>query len=58
MATTICLSKGVLIETVSRILGHMSIRTIKITNQKISQDMEALSSKLGNIEEGILNEIK
>lgn len=62
MATTICLSKGVPIETVSRMLGHMSIRTTqiyaKITNQKISQDMEQLSSKLGDLENGILREIK
>ena len=49
-ATTITLSQGVPIETVSRMLGHMNIKTTqiyaRITNQKVSQDMELLSSKL------------
>lgn len=61
MATTICLSKGVPIETVSRILGHTNIRTTqiyaKITNQKISQDMEVLSHKLESFEEQIIKQI-
>lgn len=47
---TLSLSKGVPIETVSSILGHTSIRTTqiyaKITNQKISEDMEDLAGKL------------
>lgn len=61
MATTICLSKGVPIETVSRMLGHMSIRTTqiyaKITNEKISQDMELLSGKLGDLEKKLIGKI-
>jgi len=43
-ATTILLSNGVPIETVSRLLGHTNIKTTqiyaKITAQKISQDMD------------------
>ena len=50
-ATTILLSNGVPIETVSRLLGHTNIKTTqiyaKITAQKISQDLELLSDKLG-----------
>jgi site-specific recombinase XerD len=61
MATTICLSKGMPIETVSRILGHTNIKTTqiyaKITNQKISQDMEALSHKLEDLEKQITKRI-
>lgn len=45
-ATTILLSNGVPIETVSRLLGHTNIKTTqiyaKITVQKISQDLEQL----------------
>lgn len=52
-ATTITLSQGVPIETVSKMLGHSSIKTTqiyaKITNQKISQDMEILSNKLRKV---------
>ncbi len=59
MATTICLSKGVPIETVSRILGHTNIKTTqiyaKITNQKISQDMEVLSLKLESFKKQFTN---
>lgn len=53
-ATTIMLSNGVPIETVSRLLGHTNIKTTqiyaKITNQKISRDMEMLSSRLDEME--------
>ena len=56
-ATLIFLSQGVPIETVSRILGHTNIKTTqiyaKITNQKISQDMEVLSQKIGDMEKNI-----
>lgn len=55
MATTVALSNGVPIETVSKMLGHTSIRTTqiyaKITNEKISRDMEALTLKLDGIEQ-------
>ena len=60
-ATTILLSNGVPIETVSRLLGHTNIKTTqiyaKITNQKISQDMAELSAKLENMEKSISNAI-
>lgn len=48
---TMSLSKGVPIETVSKMLGHNKIQTTqiyaKITNKKLEADMLALSSKLG-----------
>lgn len=60
-ATTILLSNGVPIETVSRLLGHINIKTTqiyaKITAQKISQDMEQLSEKLGDMEKSIYRSI-
>lgn len=53
-ATTVTLSKGVSIETVSKMLGHTNIKTTqiyaRITDQKISHDMQALSSKLGDLQ--------
>lgn len=56
-ATTILLSHGVPIETVSRILGHTNIKTTqiyaRITNQKISRNMETLSQKLEVMEKSI-----
>ena len=49
-ATTITLSKGVPIESVSKMLGHTNIKTTqiyaRITNEKISADMQLLSRKL------------
>ncbi|MCW3807329.1 site-specific integrase [Plebeiibacterium marinum] len=49
-ATTITLSNGVPIETVSKMLGHTNIKTTqiyaRITNEKISSDMHLLSQKL------------
>ncbi|MFS2589025.1 site-specific integrase [Phocaeicola vulgatus] len=60
-ATTVLLSNGVPIETVSRLLGHTNIKTTqlyaKITAQKISQDMEALSHKLADMEKNICSNI-
>ena len=48
---TMSLSKGVTIESVSKMLGHTNIRTTqiyaRITNKKIEHDMEQLSEKLG-----------
>ena len=48
---TMSLSKGVPIESVSKMLGHTNIRTTqiyaRITNKKIEHDMEQLSAKLG-----------
>ena len=52
-ATTVTLTQGVPLETVSKMLGHKRITTTqiyaKITNDKIGQDMTALSEKLNGI---------
>ncbi len=49
-ATTITLTNGVPMETVSKLLGHTSIRTTqiyaKVIEQKVSDDMQTLRSKL------------
>ena len=51
-ATTITLSQGMPIETVSCLLGHTNIKTTqiyaKITNEKISRDMSALTERRGD----------
>lgn len=51
-ATTITLSNGVPIETVSRMLGHTKLATTQIYAQvlehKVSEDMLRLSEKLIN----------
>ncbi len=51
-ATTVTLSNGVPIETVSALLGHKSIRTTqiyaKVVAQKVSNDMNDLKQKLLN----------
>ena len=53
-ATTITLAKGVPIETVSKMLGHPNIKTTqiyaRITDRKISNDMQALAGKLQGID--------
>lgn len=52
-ATTITLSNGVPIETVSKMLGHSNIRTTqiyaRITDQKVSNDMSILADKLNGL---------
>ena len=52
-ATTVTLTQGVPLETVSKMLGHKQITTTqiyaKITNDKIGQDMAALSEKLSSV---------
>lgn len=49
-ATTVTLTNGVPMETVSKLLGHSSIRTTqiyaKVVEKKVSEDMELLKSKL------------
>jgi Site-specific recombinase XerD len=49
-ATTVTLSNGVPIETVSKMLGHQSLRTTqhyaKIIDKKVSEDMMHLRGKL------------
>ncbi len=55
MATEICLTNNVPIETVSSILGHKNIKTTqiyaKITKEKLNRDMENLSAQLSGIQE-------
>ncbi len=52
-ATTITLSNGVPIESVSKMLGHTNIKTTqvyaRITDQKVSKDMDMLAEKLNAI---------
>jgi len=49
-ATTVTLSNGVSIESVSKMLGHKSLRTTqhyaKVLNRKVSEDMQLLKKKL------------
>ena len=51
-ATQVCLSQGVPIETLSKMMGHRSITTTqiyaKITNQKVNEDMKILSNRIEN----------
>ena len=55
-ATTMTLGKGVPIESVSKMLGHTNIQTTqiyaRITNEKISHDMENLAKNLGSLDFG------
>ena len=50
-ATEICITQGVPIERVSKVLGHTNIKTTqiyaRITNKKIEHDMDELADKLG-----------
>ncbi len=52
-ATTITLSNGVPIETVSKLLGHSKIATTqiyaKVIERKVSDDMEILKRKMAII---------
>jgi site-specific recombinase XerD len=51
-ATTVTLTNGVPLESVSKMLGHKSIRTTqhyaKIVDRKVSDDMKLLKEKLSN----------
>ena len=51
-ATSVCLSQGVPIETVSKMLGHKHITTTqiyaKITYDKIKRDMANLQARIGD----------
>ena len=51
-ATTITLTNGVPIESVSKMLGHRSLRTTqhyaKILDKKVSDDMTVLRTKLNS----------
>ncbi len=48
-ATEVCLSNGVPIETISKMMGHSNIRTTQIyaeiTNQKVKRDFDRLSEQ-------------
>ena len=50
---TLALSKGIPIESVSRILGHMNIELtqtyVKITVQKLDSDLTILGNKLNKL---------
>ena len=52
-ATTITLSQGMAIETISELLGHKSVRTTqiyaKITPSKLERDMMLLSKKIDRL---------
>jgi len=58
-ATTVTLTNGVPMETVSKVLGHKSIRTTqiyaKVIEKKVSEDMDALCSKLNHQSKKIIN---
>ena len=60
MATVVCLSNGMPIESVSSVLGHKCICSTqiyaKITNEKLNKEMNVLSEKLADIGEFITSE--
>lgn len=51
-ATQVCISQGIPIETLCKMMGHRSVQTTqiyaKITNQKVNEDMKILSSRIEN----------
>lgn len=60
-ATTVTLSNGVPIETVSKMLGHTNLKTTqhyaKILDRKVSEDMKSLRTKLSQKETEKVREI-
>ena len=60
-STTICLSNGISMETLSKMLGHSNIGTTqiygKITNHKIREDMTALTDREHSAFEGYCKSI-
>ena len=60
--TLFTISQGVPIETGSKMMRHTNIKTTqiyaKITKEKISQDMEALSHKLESSEKQMIKQIQ
>lgn len=55
-ATTVTLTNGVPIESVSKMLGHRSLKTTqhyaKILDEKLSEDMNILKDRLGGAQKG------
>ncbi|CAN1575319.1 Integrase, catalytic domain containing protein [Flavobacteriaceae bacterium] len=53
-ATTVTLTNGVPIESVSKILGHKNLRTTqhyaKVLDKKVSENMQVLRDKLAFVE--------
>jgi site-specific recombinase XerD len=60
-ATTVTLTNGVPIESVSKMLGHKSLRTTqhyaKILDRKVSQDMAALRNILSKKQQNLQNDL-
>lgn len=60
MATVVCLSNGMPIESVNSVLGHKCITSTqiyaKITNEKLNKEMNVLSEKLSDIGEFVTSE--
>lgn len=57
-ATTITLSQGVAIETISKLLGHRNIRTTQIyatiTHSQLDGEMERLSKRINSLYRNLL----
>ncbi len=58
-ATTITLTNGVPIESVSKMLGHKNLRTTqhyaKVLDRKVSEDMDVLRKKLSFNNDKMIN---
>lgn len=52
-ATTVTLANGIPIESVSKMLGHQSLKTTqiyaKVIDQKLKQDMDSIKDKYGSM---------
>lgn len=61
-ATTVTLTNGVPIESVSKMLGHKNLRTTqhyaKVLDKKVSEDMKILKEKLSNFSDKIAYKTK
>jgi integrase len=61
-ATTVTLTNGVPIETVSKMLGHKNIQTTqyyaKILDKKVSEDMIILRTKFNLVKESSNNSLE
>ena len=60
-ATTVTLSNGMPIETVSKLLGHSRISTTqiyaKVIERKVSDDMQKLRAQFNEIENGPISKV-